>query len=448
MVRPHVPAFAALALLHALAVASPCALAAQGSGESGRRRSADSRSAPRQRYTIEQAISDKAQIQTAAFSALAFLTGDFGSATFLPPGKVADYFGFQYMRDIDEAGKGHNPMFLNRIAGNMLRALTDSQKERLVEAATRQEDLFRGLAIARWPLIHAFYRELRGKRPVGSAGLDAEQIKRICADLFEKDAELAYARAKVFGEMEASLAVEQRQEMASWKFGSFDSWPEISQEEARRVRPAGAKKGISVGVMTLASEWAAWRTGSTEADVYFCPERHGTYFGGFYMKDLPAIGKRDYDISTSITGDSGAELLRRLSPALRRDFEAVIEKQRPWMKEIVQVRRKMSALLRGFLAKETPSLQEARALGRRYGELDGSIAYEYVQMFVKIGVSLSAEQLEALHVLRNLPTNEDGSVFLYSQREAVPKDLNSDSLFLKTKAPATSQPGGSEEIRR
>ena len=56
-----------------------------------------------QKYSIEQAVSDNAQLHTIAFSGLAFITGDFGAATFIPPGKVCDFFGFQYMRDIDAA---------------------------------------------------------------------------------------------------------------------------------------------------------------------------------------------------------------------------------------------------------------------------------------------------------------------------------------------------------
>lgn len=53
-------------------------------------------------YSIEQAVSDRAQLHTIAFNGLAFLTArDFGECTFIPPGKVCDYFGFQYMRDID-----------------------------------------------------------------------------------------------------------------------------------------------------------------------------------------------------------------------------------------------------------------------------------------------------------------------------------------------------------
>lgn len=47
---------------------------------------------PADPYSIEQAISDKAQLSTIAFDALAFFTGNLGSDSFFPPGKVADFF--------------------------------------------------------------------------------------------------------------------------------------------------------------------------------------------------------------------------------------------------------------------------------------------------------------------------------------------------------------------
>jgi hypothetical protein len=84
------------------------------------------------RYSIGQAISDQAQLHTIAFDGLAFLTGDFASDTFLPHGKVSDYFGFQYMRDIDAVEGGHNTSFLTRIANNMLAVLNNGQKAQLL----------------------------------------------------------------------------------------------------------------------------------------------------------------------------------------------------------------------------------------------------------------------------------------------------------------------------
>ncbi|MCX6068570.1 MAG: hypothetical protein NT121_22960, partial [Chloroflexi bacterium] len=63
-------------------------------------------------FTMDQTLSDKAQEMTIAFDGLAFLTGNLGSDSFFPPGKVADFWGFQYLRDNDPSGMGHNTDFL------------------------------------------------------------------------------------------------------------------------------------------------------------------------------------------------------------------------------------------------------------------------------------------------------------------------------------------------
>jgi len=55
-----------------------------------------------------------------------------------------------------------------------------------------------------------------------------------------------------------------------------------------------------VAVMTCASELFSWYKGSLYGDVYFCPERHGTYFGGFFMKDYPAMNNPGYFICCCI----------------------------------------------------------------------------------------------------------------------------------------------------
>ena len=126
-------------------------------------------------YSLEQAVSDRAQLHTIAFDGLAFLTGDFGLDTFLPPGKVSDYFGFQYMRDIDAKGGGHNTSFLTRIANNMLAILNDDQKAQLLALGQEQENDIRRFAEMRLPLIKAFRRNLEGDLPAGSKGLDKKR---------------------------------------------------------------------------------------------------------------------------------------------------------------------------------------------------------------------------------------------------------------------------------
>ena len=166
-------------------------------------------------YSIEQAISDNAQLHTIAFDALGFLTGDLGSCTFLPPGKVSDYFGFQYMRDIDTGTGGHNTSFLTIIANNMLHVLNSDQKAQLLSLAQEQAPQIRDLAYQRFPLIKAFWRQREGELPQGSAGLSREAVMKYSADMWELDGALAFQRAKVCGAILRSL--ESRSKKLIWQ---------------------------------------------------------------------------------------------------------------------------------------------------------------------------------------------------------------------------------------
>lgn len=250
-------------------------------------------------YTLEQALSDNAQLTTIAFSGLAFITGSNGADTFMPPGKVADFFGFQYMRDVDIAGYGHNTQFLTRAASNVLYILNDAQKQELAELAKSQAPLYTAFAYNRFPIMNAFRQSLEGRE-----GLNQTAVAEYTSNLYRYDAQLSYERAVLFGKIVTSLTDEQKAYFESMKFNDFSTWPDVPEESA-------LKQGMSntefTAVMTYASEFFSWYKGSVEADIYFCPERHGTYFGGFFMKDYPAMNNPDYFISTSVTGDKGKE---------------------------------------------------------------------------------------------------------------------------------------------
>ena len=180
-----------------------------------------------QNYSIEQAISDQAQLHTIAFNGLAFITGDYGAATFIPPGKVCDFFGFQYMRDIDVAQKGHNPIFLNRVAGNVLYTLNDGQRALFEKSSREEARQMQLLAEMRFPLIKAFYRELGGYIPSGSKGLNKDTVMRYVGEIFAFDALLSYKRAQTFGQIAASFTPEQRVRLGRMKFGDFSTWPDL-----------------------------------------------------------------------------------------------------------------------------------------------------------------------------------------------------------------------------
>ena len=347
---------------------------------------------PAHRYSIEQATSDHAQLSTIAFDGLAFLTGDFAMDTFLPPGKVSDYFGFQYLRDIDAGQMGHNTSFLTRIADNMLSILNDAQKAQLLALAKEQEKDTQRFAEMRLPLIQAFCRNLAGDLPAGGKGLDKAAVVKYSADLYELDGLLAYQRAKMMGGVIRSLNDKQKASLAALKFGDSRTWPDLPETLDKRSMSHEA----NVLMMTYASEMFAWYAGSLDADTYFCPERHGMYFGGFGMKTAPAMGKKDFSISTPLTGNSGEAFLAALREEQGRRITDLIDLQRNDLAEIVKTRREIATELRLFLTDKSADQNKTISLSRRYGELDGEISYYYATAFAAVGKTLTPRQKEQL----------------------------------------------------
>jgi len=375
------------------------------------------------RYSIEQATSDRAQLHTIAFDGLAFLTGDFGYDTFLPPGKVSDYFGFQYMRDIDAAEGGHNTSFLTKIAENMLAILNSAQKAKLVALAQAQQEDIRRFAEMRLPLIKAFRQNMEGQVPAGKS-LSKQAVMKYSAELYVLDGQLSYDRAKVMGEIIRSLSDEQKSALAKLKFGDSRTWPEVGEHDKR-----GMPHEVNVAVMTYASEMFAWYAGSVEADTYFCPERHGMYFGGFGMKTAPAMGKKNYSISTKLTGNSGEAFLEVLNEEQRGLVTQIIDSQRQDLETIVSVRRSIATELRKFQSGGSTDLSRIIALSKRYGELDGEMSYLYATAFAKVGRTLTSEQKTQLASMRHNDPNDPRGPFLYSLPIASAKIGDTSKFF-------------------
>ncbi len=377
-------------------------------------------------YSLEQATSDRAQLNTIAFDGLAFLTGAMGCNTFLPPGKVADFCGFQYMRDVDTNQLGHNTSFVPRIANNVLAILDERQKAALVALAGEQEKLLTDFAYKRFPLIDAYCRLLEARLPAGRTGLDRGAVMRSTGDLFAIDGQLSYRRAEVLGGIIRSLTADQRKRFAAMAFDNSATWP----ERADQVDKRSLSHTQHVAVMTYASELFSWYAGNVEADTYFCPERHATYFGSFYMKDIPAMGNAGYSISTSLTGDSGEAFLAALTEPQRRLVTGLVDQQRQDLAAIVETRRAIATELRRFQKEATIDKAKVAALARRYGELDGEISYCYATAFSEVARTLTTAQRQALLKLRNLDARYDcKGAYLYSEPIAMPAVASTDFLF-------------------
>ena len=378
-------------------------------------------------YTITQAISDNAQLNTLAFSGLGFLTGNLCSDSFLPPGKVADFFGFQHLRDITANGKGHDTDFVTNSANNVLYILNADQKAQLLALAKAQGAQVNQFAEGRYPLMLAFRRQLTGDIPSGTTGLSRTAVENYSADLYVQDAQISIQRAKLYSSILNSMNATQNAYLDSMVKGGFASWPVLPDQ----VDKVTWTHDEDVLVMTYASEMFGWYAGDIEADTYFCPERQADYFGGFYIKDAPAIGNAGYTIDESITGDQGAAFIALLDSTQKPKVTSLVDTDKSALNSIVDTRREMSTEFRKYLTAGSADEGKLMSLGATYGKLDGDISYNAAMAFSQVGQTLTSAQKTQLMALRNLGnyTCESGKIYLYSEKITQPTIPNTDFLF-------------------
>lgn len=347
------------------------------------------------KYTIEQAVSEEAQLKTTAFSGLAFITGSFEADTFFPPGKVADFFGFQYMRDVDKNGMGHNTNFLTRAGNNMLYILNNDQKAILKNLAKEQVTLYDKYALGRLIIIKAFRVAMEQNKT-----LNKEAVLEKSKYIYNIDAELSYGRIVAYGKIINSFTNEQKSYLAKMSFDDSNTWPKLENQDILVKKDYTHEEDVAM--MTYASELFSWYKGSAYADTYICPERIANYFGGFYMKDYPAMGNPDYFISTTVTGDSGEEFLNILTDKQRAQLTAVVKNQEVALTQIMKIREDISNKFRGVIKGET--LDKAYIFNQMatYGTLEGTISYNYAVIFGQLYNELTKEQKDKLYKLRNL----------------------------------------------
>lgn len=378
-------------------------------------------------YNIEQAISDNAQLNTMAFGGLGFLTGNTCSDSFLPPGKVADFFGFQYLRDVTQAGKGHSTDFVTNAANNVLKTLTATQKAQMLALAKSQASQVNEFALKRFPLMVAFRRQLDGAIPSGTTGLSKSSVMSYSSDLYALDGQISLDRAKLFSSIIGTLSADQKAYLDTMVKGGFASWTALPDQ----LDKSSMTHDENVLMMTYASEMFAWYAGDVEADTYFCPERQADYFGGFYLKDAPAMGNAGYTIDESITGDQGQAFINALNTTQKPIITNIITTQKSAITGIVEKRRAIATELRKLLAGGTISDSNVLVLSREYGALDGEISYYYATAFSQVGNTLTTAQKLTLTQLRGLTDYPCAvtNAYLYSEKITMPTVINTDFLF-------------------
>lgn len=389
-------------------------------------------------FNMAHTISDGAQGNTIAFDGLAFLTGNFCACTFIPPGKVADYFGFQYVRDNDLTSMGHTTDFLTVLANNLLYVLSSSQKADLIAMARAQVPMINQYGYARFPLINAFIRLRDHNIPAGSTGLDKDAVMNYSAELYKLDGRISIQRAKLYADIIKTFTPAQKHYLDSIKLLGMGHMPVLPEQIDKR----GLTNSEFVAVMSFAGDIYTWYVGSLEADVYFCPERQGNYFGGFYIKDAPAMGVHGYSIDTALTQYGGQRFIAALNSTQASLIRSLPDSQRTALYGLVDKRTAISQLLRGYLTSTTIDTATVISLSAIYGAQDGEISYYYATNFSKVGWSLNSVQRDTLNKIRNLDKYPCYGAYLYSDSIGVPVIASTDYLF-KTSATSTPVSTGS-----
>jgi hypothetical protein len=208
----------------------------------------------------------------------------------------------------------------------------------------------------------------------------------------------------------------------------WKSWPDITDAQVRD-RLQGLPQETGLAGMTYASDLFSWYAGSVEADVYFCPERQGTYYGSFYIKDAPAIGHEGYGINEQLTATAGSALSDAgkgyVTASQAELLTSLVDRQRDNLyasptSSIVGVRTLIATLLRSLLTTSDPTdaiKAQVLALSETYGDLDGENNYYYATAFAQLYKTLSADQKTKLAALRKSimsGTYSDGTPFDFS----------------------------------
>ncbi len=368
-------------------------------------------------------ISDVAQSTTMAFSGLALMTGNLDAQSFFPPGKVADYTGFQYLRDNDPDNMGHNTSFLTRVANNVIYILNDSQLAQLSALAATQQTQIDLYGYKRYPLMQAFRRLIDGTIPSGSTGLNLNAVKNASRELYLIDGQISFDRAVLYASIINSLDSTQKAYLASMKGKGWSSWPDITDAQINS-KMSKLAQGSAVAVMTYASDIYSWYAGSLEADIYFCPERHGTYYGGFYIKDAPAVGHEGYSIDEQMTATAGSALIDTSKGYVTQNQATVmyslVATQKDNLNSIVSTRTQIATLLRSLLNASTSAdsvKTQVLALSGTYGDLDGANNFHYATIFAQVYKTLTTDQKTKLATLRKSMMSgkyADGTAFDFS----------------------------------
>jgi len=145
---------------------------------------------------------------------------------------------------------------------------------------------------------------------------------------------------------------------------------------------------------------------------------------------MPIMGKRDVDISTTLTGDSGEAFVEDILTATQsKEINAIPAWQKKYLAQMVTTRQAIATELRKLLTGRTINKPKLMELGRNYGRLDGRVSWKYATAFAAIKGALTDRQRAELVKLRNLTGYRIAPYYIYSRGRDDKPDLSKANSF-------------------
>jgi len=277
------------------------------------------------------------------YDAVTWYSGNLCGDSFLPGGKIADFFGYQYLRDTAPNQADHTTEFVTYSSKAFLSVLSPGQTAIITAYAanySQYQNMTNQYVNMRFPIYKAFRRLLNGDLPSGTSGLNQAALLNLSQSLYEVDAVIAVMKAQAFATIINSLDSYQKSILEQYVKGGFNSWPVN-------------KTNCDANVMGLASEMFGWYAGNLTSDTYFAPERINDYFGSFYFKDGPDYGTSNYSVATHVTGTEGDDFYSYLNLTEQSWYDAIMPDQFTYLTNIVEVRSQISTELRKALSNQS-----------------------------------------------------------------------------------------------
>lgn len=333
---------------------------------------------------------DEAQLRSAVASrTLTWLTGNSANNDYISVGRIANFFGFVALRvssgqSLTRAHVARDTLaFLEPLQTDILVALLEEQS---LPHATTQE--------TRVEINRALERRLVGEE-VSQAGFLV-----LGRNYGAAEAELGRVIAQRFGQIAASLTLQQQDSLAAIRAAHVAGQPDMIPNPGTRMRLPDVDRQELVN---LAARFLSWTTGSPEFNDFEVVGKPSQHFGFVSLRLASGHSVR--------RGGLAGEVLDLLTPDQRQILDLAVGQNAELFPEFLAVRAELMRELEVALNGDVVHRETIRRIGAKVGEIEARMTWAQANAMLDVRDALTADQLDALLAMRARYTvaNPDGA---------------------------------------